>query len=86
MLNKSSTFNQKKEDSFEDLTIDNKLNILYKSIIDYNKKLSAVEFKLQILSSISTKAFELLFENFDMETLDTEAIEKQVRIELNSGQ
>lgn len=86
MLNTSSTFNQKKEDSFEDLTIDNKLNILYKSIIDYNKKLSAVEFKLQILSSISTKAFELLFENFDMETLDTEAIEKQVRIELNSEQ
>lgn len=61
-------------------------SILENTIKQQAKDLKELRFELKVLSSISTKAFELLFENFDLETLDTEAIENQVRSELNSGQ
>ncbi|WP_343680046.1 helix-turn-helix transcriptional regulator [Chryseobacterium arthrosphaerae] len=53
---------------------------------EHSRDLNELKFQLKILSSISSKAFELLFENFDIETLDTEAIENEVRKEFNSGQ
>lgn len=69
-----------------ELSDSEKIDEMYNFVKKYTKEIDSIKFRLRVLSSISTKAFELLFENFDMETLDTEAIENQVRSELNSGQ
>ncbi|WP_430827249.1 helix-turn-helix transcriptional regulator [Chryseobacterium indologenes] len=72
-------------DNIENKENEENKGILYNTHEDQLKDLNELKFQLKVLSSISTKAFELLFENFDMETLDTEAIEKEVRKEFNSG-
>lgn len=69
-----------------ELSDSEKIDEMYNFVKKYTKEIDSIKFRLRVLSSISTKAFELLFENFDMETLDTEAIEKQVRSDINSGQ
>ncbi|WP_185246675.1 helix-turn-helix transcriptional regulator [Chryseobacterium bernardetii] len=70
----------------DDLNDSDKIDEMYNFVKKYTKEIEDIKFRVKVLSSISTKAFELLFENFDMEALDTEAIENQVRSELNSEQ
>lgn len=66
------------------LTDSEKISHLLDIVNKNNEEMKEVKFKLKVLTSISNKAFELLFENFDMDTFDVSAIEKEVRSELNS--
>ncbi|WP_312303510.1 helix-turn-helix domain-containing protein [Chryseobacterium sp.] len=75
-----------KDENDVELSDSEKIDEMYNFVKKYTEEIDSIKFRLRVLSSISTKAFELLFENFDMESLDTEAIENQVRSELNSEQ
>ncbi|MGU3377293.1 hypothetical protein [Chryseobacterium sp. M5A1_1a] len=60
-----------------------KLNNILLKLDEVSEKLNKTEFKLKVITSASTKAFDLLFENFDMDAIDFDAIEHKIRKESN---
>ncbi|MBE4949954.1 hypothetical protein [Chryseobacterium culicis] len=78
--------NDVNENSSKELTDAEKLDKIYSLVIRQSEEIENLKFNLKVISSISTKAYELLFENFDLEALDTEAIENEIRKEFNLEQ
>lgn len=70
--------NKQKEPDFAELPIDEKLNKMYSYLEKVNERMNSLEFKLKVLSSYTPKAFHILFENFDLEELNYEDVEKDV--------